>query len=34
MDYDSDEGRLTAAGQLAPHDPRAAAEAFCAIALR
>ena len=32
MDYDSDEGRMTAAEQLAAHDPRAAAEAFVAIA--
>jgi hypothetical protein len=32
MDYDSDEGRITAAEQLAAHDPRAAAEALRAIA--
>jgi len=32
MDYDSDEGRMTAAEQLTAHDPRAAAEALRAIA--
>ena len=32
MDYDSDEGRMTTAEQLATHDPRAAAEALRAIA--
>ena len=32
MDYDSDEGRMTAAEQLAAHHPRAAAEALRAIA--
>jgi len=32
MDYDSDEGRMTAAGQLAAYDQRPAAEAFRAIA--
>ena len=32
MDYDSDEGRMTEAEQLAAHHPRAAAEALRAIA--
>ena len=32
MDYDSDEGRMTAAEQLATHNPRAAAQACLAIA--
>jgi len=32
MDYDSDEGRMAAAEQLAAHNPRAAAEALRAIA--
>ena len=32
MDYDSDEGRMAAAEQLAAHHPRAAAEALRAIA--
>jgi len=32
MHYDCDEDRLTTAGQLAAHDPRAAAQACLAIA--
>jgi hypothetical protein len=32
MHHDSDEERMTTAEQLAGHDPRAAAEAFSAIA--
>ncbi len=32
MDYDSDEGRMTAVEQLAVHNTRAAAEALRAIA--
>jgi hypothetical protein len=32
MDYDTDDDRIEMAEELAGHDPRAAAEAFSAIA--